>query len=205
MEFFAVIPAAGRSQRMGQPKLLLPWHDGTVLSAVLTAWKQSHVKHVVVVVHPDDEAVAAASRLLGAHVVVPPVGPAEMKDSVALGLAWIEARFAPPADAAWLLAPADMPLLSSQIIDTLLAAHQDNCCAGQAAAPLSILVPTSSGRRGHPVLFPWPLAAEVQKLAAGEGVNALFRRAAVHQIECGAAATPADIDTPGDYQRVHKR
>jgi molybdenum cofactor cytidylyltransferase len=205
MHSFAVIPAAGRSRRMGRPKLLLPWHDGTVFSALLTAWKHSRVERVVVVVHPDDEEIAAIGRAMGVHVVVPAAPPAEMKDSVALGLAWIEARFGPPADAAWLLAPADLPLLSPQVIDVLLSTHVANCSAAQAGVALPILVPTYSGRRGHPVLFPWSLASEVQHLAAGEGVNALIKRAAVSQIECGAAAAPADIDTPDDYQRLHKR
>ena len=37
MQTFAVIPAAGRSQRMRQPKLLLPWNHGTLIEHVLGA------------------------------------------------------------------------------------------------------------------------------------------------------------------------
>jgi CTP:molybdopterin cytidylyltransferase MocA len=35
MQTFAIIPAAGRSVRMGQPKLLLPWGQTTLLEHVL--------------------------------------------------------------------------------------------------------------------------------------------------------------------------
>jgi len=36
-----VILAAGASSRMGQPKLLLPWNDTSVLGDLLNQWKRS--------------------------------------------------------------------------------------------------------------------------------------------------------------------
>ena len=38
---FAVVPAAGRSRRMGRPKLLLPWGESTIIQQVLGAWRAS--------------------------------------------------------------------------------------------------------------------------------------------------------------------
>ena len=60
--FFGVIPAAGRSVRMGEPKLLLPWRDGTLIEHVLAQWLASRVACVTVVVHPDDQELAAVCR-----------------------------------------------------------------------------------------------------------------------------------------------
>ena len=51
---FAVVPAAGRSERMGAPKLLLPLGDSTVIEHVLAAWTASPVTRTVVVVRADD-------------------------------------------------------------------------------------------------------------------------------------------------------
>ena len=50
MRSFAIIPACGRSVRMGTPKLLMPWKDSTVIEAVLAAWEQSQIDEIVVVV-----------------------------------------------------------------------------------------------------------------------------------------------------------
>jgi molybdenum cofactor cytidylyltransferase len=51
---FAIVPAAGRSARMGAPKLLLPLGDRPVIDWVLAAWTASRVTRTVVVVRADD-------------------------------------------------------------------------------------------------------------------------------------------------------
>ena len=197
--FFAIIPAAGNSIRMGVPKLLLPVSGGTMIERTLAAWKGSKVDRIVVVVRPDDHKLEILCRSHNADVVVPPVAPPEMKDSVQHSLRYIEANFAPTADDAWLLAPADMPNLSSRVIQAIMAAHIPN-------RP-TVLVPTLGGQRGHPVLFPWTLATEVFSLSASEGLNVLRQRHEHKEIPCDAiepigAAAFSDVDTPQDYQRL---
>ena len=197
--FFAIIPAAGNSIRMGAPKLLLPVSGGTMIERTLAAWKGSKVDRIVVVVRPDDHELENLCRSHGADVVVPPVAPPEMKDSVQFGLKYIETNFAPTADDAWLLAPADMPNLSHRVINALISASTQ--CRN------AILVPTLDGKRGHPVLFPWTLAAEVFSLSASEGLNVLRQRHKHKEIPCDAieptgATTFSDVDTPQDYQRL---
>jgi molybdenum cofactor cytidylyltransferase len=197
--FFAVIPAAGNSTRMGAAKLLLPMNGGTIIEKTLAAWQASQVGSIVVVVRPDDRDLVDLCRIYGAKVVTPPVPPPEMKDSVQYGLRHIEANFAPTADDAWLLAPADMPNLSPRVIDLLISAHNPT--------QSTILVPTLAGKRGHPVLFPWTLAAEVFSLPDTEGLNVLRQRHHSREIACDSVEPPgsfafSDIDTPEDYKRL---
>ena len=52
---FGLIPAAGKSRRMGRPKLTLPLAARTVLEAVLDTVRQGGVETVLVVVGPDGE------------------------------------------------------------------------------------------------------------------------------------------------------
>jgi molybdenum cofactor cytidylyltransferase len=214
---FAIIPAAGHSVRMGEPKLLLPWGSGTVIECVLAAWCASRVDRIVTVVRGDDAQLAEVCRRAGAEVAVPETPPPEMKDSVAVGLEYIQKRFDPNADDAWLLAPADMPTLSPFVIDRLLAEHAEAARAtnvgarGRSAKPPSegrdspggatILVATFQGKRGHPVLFPWALAREVPLLAPHEGVNALLERHLVREVACSDATILDDLDTPAKYRR----
>jgi molybdenum cofactor cytidylyltransferase len=190
----AIIPAAGRSLRMGQPKLLLPWGKSTIIEAVLDAWQKSLVPEVVVIVHPDDAPLAEICRARGVHVVVAESPPPDMKASVRLGLAFARETFSPGEGDAWLLAPADLPTLSPHVIDLVLSQHDP--------AQPAILVPRHGDRRGHPALFPWPLADEVARLAEGEGVSALCSRHAVREVPLPPELAASDVDTPEDYART---
>ena len=62
----AIVPAAGRSKRMGQPKLLLPIDGETLIARVVTALREGGAERVVVVAPPADSdegpAVARAGR-----------------------------------------------------------------------------------------------------------------------------------------------
>jgi len=193
---FAIVPAAGRGRRMGGAKLLLPWGQSTVIEQVLSAWQASRVTHTIVVVHPEDDALAQICRASGAQVIVPAEPPTEMKVSVRIALEHIASQHMPGADDAWLLAPADLPTLSAEVIDCLLAVHR----SGQE----SILVPVHAGRRGHPALFRWTLSGEVARLPDDCGVDSLFTRHTVTEIEASADALAPDLDTPEDYRREKK-
>jgi len=165
-----------------------------VIETVLAAWRNSHVSHVVVVVHPDDERLAELCRSSGAIVVVPAAAPPDMKASVRLGLEYVADHFDPQLNDVWLVAPADMPLLSSAAIDAVLTAH--------SPARPEIVVPSHSGRRGHPVLFPWNLASEVQQLADDEGLKHLVGRHAARELDWPEPSILADMDTPEEYRRL---
>jgi molybdenum cofactor cytidylyltransferase len=194
MQSIAVIPAAGESRRMGQPKLLLTWRGKAIIEHVLEAWRASRVTHVVMVVRAEDAALAEAASRYEAALVRADPPPVHMKDSVARGLAYAHQAYAPGPCDVWLLAPADMPRLSPSIIDRLLDEHNP-------ARP-QILVPRVGPKNGHPVLFPWSLASEVERLGPHEGINILrdrFPRRALVFDDCSAFA---DLDTPQDFRQL---
>ena len=196
MQTFAIIPAAGRSQRMGRPKLLLPWGATTVIAQVIAAWRASRVDRAIMVVHPDDLELAATGRTAGAEVVVPDFAPPDMKASVCVALDCAQ-RYRPLPSDAWLVAPADMPGLSTFAIDAVIAAYQREATASPTAASSNrVWVAAHHGRRGHPALFPWSLAAEVRRLGDAEGLDALLRRHEVILVEAGPARSPAISTRP---------
>ena len=49
-----IVPAAGHSRRMGQPKLLLPLGDRPVIARLVEAFDHPSVLDVLVVIRPDD-------------------------------------------------------------------------------------------------------------------------------------------------------
>jgi molybdenum cofactor cytidylyltransferase len=193
---FAIIPAAGRSTRMGAAKLLLPVKGRPLIEWALAAWASSRVTHTVIVVRPDDAELLAFCRgwSTGAiDVLAPTTSPAEMKDSVRLGRDFLADSYAPAADDAWLLAPADMPGLSHNIVDLVLREYE-------TTSP-QVVVPTFHGKRGHPIALPWSCTAELDKLAPDEGVNALVARYNVRELPWSLSQVVDDVDTPEDLAR----
>ena len=191
---FAIVPAAGRSARMGRPKLLLPWGERTVIETVLAAWRASRVETIVVVTRGDDAALAEVCRHCGVIVASAFPPPPDMKASVRHGLAFIAQTWQPAPHDVWLVAPADLPRLSAETIDRVLTAYDPR-------RP-EIIVPRTE-RRAHPVLFPWSLADEVERLPADTGIDGLLRRHAVREVHVEAtAAAGDDLDTPEDYERL---
>jgi molybdenum cofactor cytidylyltransferase len=197
---FALIPAAGRSRRMGTPKLLLDVGGQTVVARLLAALATAGVSSRVVV-HPDDVEIRAEVERLGGIAFVPELPPPDMRTSAAFGLAALKMRFesggaAPPLDAPWLLVPADHPVLSADVITALLQATRAN--------PGRIVIPTFRGRSGHPTVFAWKHALEVDEIPDDAGFNWLVRQHAAEVIHVPVEneGVVLDLDTPEDYERL---
>jgi molybdenum cofactor cytidylyltransferase len=196
---FGLIPAAGRSRRMGRPKLALPVGGRTVLEHVLAALRQGAVGPTLVVLAPHVADLAAVAEAGGAHVLQLPAETPDMRATVLHGLGWLAEQFRPAPEDDWLLLPADHPTLDAEVIARLRQARRDNPWA-------SVVVPTWQGRRGHPALIAWRHVAGVRAQPAGEGLNAYLRRHAAETLEVPASASVlADLDTPEDYERLLRR
>jgi molybdenum cofactor cytidylyltransferase len=192
----AVIPAAGLSSRMGQPKLLLKLGSETLIGQVVIALRQGGVNRVIVTAPPDDAAegpdVATEARRAGAEVIVPTTRPTEMRDSVELALETLATGVAPE----WVvLTPGDNPGIQRELVAKLLEAA--------AHWPERIIIPCFEGHRGHPIVLPWAVATEVRSLAAGLGINALIahHQARVMEVPVLDATVISDLDTPDDLRR----
>jgi molybdenum cofactor cytidylyltransferase len=196
--FFAVVPAAGQSRRMGRPKLLLPYRGTTILGSLMASLKSPRIAACCVVIRADDAELQAEAEKHGAWVIQPAVDPPEMRTSVEIALHEIEQRYQPADSDAWLLIPADHPLLSPALLEELIAAWD------QTAA--EILVPSHNGRRGHPTLFRWSMVSEIRGIPADQGLNWLLRRQPTRVVEwpCDHPEVTFDLDTPEDYARLLK-
>ncbi len=193
---YAVVPAAGLSSRMGRPKLSLSLGGRTVLERVVAALRQGGVDEVLVVVGPTGAGLAAVAEAAGASVLHLPEATADMRATVEAGLHLLENRFHLRPDDAWLLAPADHPVLDAEVVRLLLAAY--------AARPSqSIIIPVHEGRRGHPTLFAWRHALDIRAHPGGKGVNDYLRlqQEQIMEIPAPSAAVLWDLDTPDDYER----
>jgi molybdenum cofactor cytidylyltransferase len=196
---FGLIPAAGKSRRMGQPKLTLRLGNVTVLEHVCHAVQQAGVERVLVVVGPHGHPLAALAKSVGADVLQLAEDTTEMRHTIEHGLAWLEQHCQPQPDDAWLLLPADHPCIEPQVIAELRSAHARK-------SERSIVVPAYQGRRGHPVLIGWRHVPAIRSLAVGTGLNVYLRQQLSETLEVavGTESILWDLDTPEDYENWQK-
>ena len=196
---FAIVPAAGLSRRMGQPKLLLTLAGVPIIERLLLALDHPAITSCSVVVRAGDVALQSEVSRLGGSLVIPAIDPPDMRASVSLALDAIQREFSPRDDDGWLLVPADHPVLDRGLIDAVLACWD--------ADHPTILVPRCGSRRGHPTLFRWSLAREVARIPADRGLNWLLREHAeeVTELPVETDAALTDLDTPEDYARLRAK
>lgn len=190
---FAIIPAAGFSRRMGAAKLLLKWNGKPVIDHVLAAWTRSCVTQTVVIVRRSDQELAEACSRWPVAVVQPAVDPPDMKASVQAGLRLVEALYVPRIGDRWLLAPADLPRLTSDVVNRVAQTDPE----GER-----IVIPYVGQRRGHPVSFPWRFARNVFTLSDDQGINVLTKQGDPLMLPLDDARVFDDLDTPDDLRRL---
>lgn len=194
---FAILPAAGRSRRMGCPKLTLPLGDRTILEHVIAALRQADMEHVLVVAGPHVPEIADVAERAGACVCRLSTETPDMRATVEYGLDWLEERFQPHPDDSWLLIPADHPALDPSAIQELEHARRNH-------PEFSIFVPTHRGKRGHPLSLTWRHIEGVRALPRDQGLNSYVRSQTAQTLEVPVEVESIlwDLDTPEDYQRL---
>jgi molybdenum cofactor cytidylyltransferase len=190
---------------MGRSKLLLSWRGigdpiSTLLDHVLEAWTASRVHRTIIVIRADAE--PAVKRICHSHSVdiVTADDPIDMKASCLLGLKHLTQHYSPMPQDRFFVCPADIPGITPGLIDRLIGEAERHDAMPEPDPGDRVILPTYQARRGHPVLFPWPIASQLALLRADEGVNALVNRAAVVEVEFPMSPDQmADIDTPEQY------
>ena len=195
---FAVIPAAGASRRMGQPKLTLPLDNRTTIEIVVSAFQTDSISEIVVVANATDEALCRAAASAGASVVRLPSPSPDMRFSVQAGLDWLHSQHTPAENAGWMLAPGDCVGLNRHVVTDIATRWY--------ASEADVLVPLTNGRRGHPTCFRWHLVETLRQLHSSRGVNSLLKSdtVRVEEFPVSDAGTLSDMDTPDDYSRAKR-
>jgi molybdenum cofactor cytidylyltransferase len=186
----AVVPAAGRSRRMGTQKLLLPLGCTTVIGHVVDELLRSVVDEVYVVVGHQPERITAGLSGRAVSIVTNPDFDSGMLWSVRCGL-----RALPPECEAILLALGDQPAVTAELVDAMAESF--------VTVKQRILVPIYGNRRGHPLLFSADFRGEILTQYDDRGLRGLLRAHAadVFELPVSTAAVLSDVDYPEDYRR----
>ena len=90
---FAVLPAAGKSTRMGKAKLALPLGDSTILEHVIALLRRAQVEHILVVIGPHVAELGVLAESASRHPRSLASPTSDMRGTVENGLRWIEETF----------------------------------------------------------------------------------------------------------------
>ncbi len=189
----ALVLAAGRSTRMGQANKMLQLVDGKpMLASVLDAIAASDCCAIVAVTGHETDKISpllAGRDLLAVHN---PNFADGLSTSLKAGL-----RALPPGIDGVLVALGDMPRVTAAHINRLIAAF--NPLEGRA-----IIVPTSNGERGNPVLWSAEFLPAMLALEGDRGAKPLFGEFAdrLAEVEPADDAVLLDIDTPDKLAEV---
>lgn len=205
-EVAAIVLAAGLSQRMGQPKLLLPWGETTVLGKVVETLVQAGLTEILAVTGAARGLVEAEVARLAAWAPVravfnPAYQSGEMLSSIQAGLTTLsrtgmgrgaEGR---PQVGGVLIALGDQPQARPETVDQIIQAF--------AHGSSGLIVPSYDNRRGHPWLLRshlWPDLLDMRSPATARD----FLEEHAGEIEYVTVGSPTifqDVDTPTDYER----
>jgi len=188
-----IVLAAGPSSRFpgDLPKQLVPFRGEPMVRRVVRRLLASRIRQILVVVGHRGPALASVLSGLAIEVVDNNDFAAGQSSSIRCALPHIE----PSAEAA-VFVPGDQPLLGPDLVDLLIESFEGS------GAP--IVVPTSEGQRGSPVLIARSLFPELAKLRGDAGGRQIFGRHQREILEVPVADPLAlrDIDSLEDYEEL---
>jgi molybdenum cofactor cytidylyltransferase len=183
-----LVLAAGGSSRLGEPKQLLPFGEGTLLDGVLRTARACRFDQLVVALGGAADEIAASVDLAGADVVVNRSFGDGCSSSIATALSALDAR----CDLLVLLL-GDQPGVTPATVQRLVD--------GRGCAPLAVC--RYDDGRGHPFAFARDVFGELAELHGDKGVWRLLEHRAEDVAEVVVPGpVPRDVDTWEDYEAV---
>ncbi len=192
-----LIPAAGASRRLGQPKQLLHYRGETLIQRAIRLAASLAPLEIIVVTGAHREAVAAALDL--ARSTAPPAGHvlevhnpdwgSGLGTSIATGAAAVGA-----AARGLLVMLCDQWRIEARDLERLLRTWRSDSSR--------IVCAQAPGHRGPPVIFPASCLAELCQLQGDRGAHAVLaaHNSLTSAVAIDAAAT--DLDTQADLEAL---
>jgi molybdenum cofactor cytidylyltransferase len=191
----AIILAAGKSTRMGSPKMLLPWGNTTVIEHVISVFSKAGIEDILVVtggVHEQVEAVILDCRKKypARSVYNENYITGDMLSSIQCGLRQI----ADKSVGAAMIGLGDQPQVQEGSVKLLHEAFLST------KSPL--IVPSYQMRRGHPWLVARSLWNDLLEMRRSYTPRDFLNTHAqdIHYVVMDTPSILADLDTPEEYR-----
>ena len=183
-----LVLAAGGSRRLGRPKQLLPYGDGTLLGHVLGVARECGFDQLLVALGGSSGEVRTAVDLRGATVVENEAYGEGCSSSIAAALPALD-----PGCDVLVLMLGDQPGVRPATVRAL--------AEGRGHAPLAVC--RYDDGRGHPFAFSRAMLPDLAGLHGDKAVWKLLEQRADEVREVPVAGpVPPDVDTWADYEAL---
>ena len=187
-----VLLAAGKSRRMGRPKLMMEYHGKTFLNHAVEAIRASGMEDAVVVTGYEHLVLENELKKLKMDFVYNDKWEDGMSSSVRSGLnyvrtKWLEKEYV-------ILMVADQPYISGKILQQLLDKAIDS---GKL-----MVASVYSGAVGTPALFHREMFGSLEELSGDQGAKKVIIENESDTATVDFPAGSVDIDTPSDYEKL---
>lgn len=189
----ALLLAAGQSRRMGQPKMILPWGETTVLGHVIATFRAAGLKDILVVTGGAREQVEALAGNSARTIFNPGFADGEMLSSVQVGLAGSK-----PEVEAVLIGLGDQPQVRERSVQLVVEEYTKSKAA--------LIVPSFQMQRGHPWLVARSHWDEILHMRSPESLRDFLKRHGdeINYVVVEDDSILQDIDTPDEYRRSQR-
>src|SRR5258708_1686197 len=191
-EVSAILLAAGRSERMGALKPLLPFGEKTVIESCIDYLLEGGIRDIVVVLGYHAEKIRDQLRSSAVSFAVNSDPASEMNVSISCGVNALSLKAK-----ATVIALVDQPAIPAQVVSALCSEWSEGA---------RLVVPTWKDRGGHPVLVDLSFREELLNLDPNRGLKKLFdeHRAEVGRVAVDSPYVARDMDTWDDYRALYE-
>ena len=186
----AILLAAGKSERMGENKLLLPFGGRTVIQRTLDSLLASRAGEVIVVLGSKAQDINQSIGGRRALVVLNPNYAKGMSTSLISGLGMVDskARFV-------MVALGDQPLITPRVYNQLIEAA--------LGSDKGIILPVYKGERGNPIVISTRYRAEMLKQTGDMGGRELLKAHPedVFEVLVDCEGVVVNINTKEEYEK----
>lgn len=185
-----LILAAGKSERMGRPKALLPFMGQCFLTHILTEASQSNLAEIKVVLGFQAEAILQAVPEIRPQTLINPDYESGQLSSLQCGLKHL--RLAGLDGVMVFL--IDHPNIHRGLVNQLIETFTKN--------DSPIVIPSFEHRRGHPMIFGGELFNELLVAPLDQGAVSVVRKREqdILHLDVDEPGVLIDIDTPEAYE-----
>jgi molybdenum cofactor cytidylyltransferase len=185
-----IILAAGKSERMGQQKMLMPYADQTIIEHIIEKALKSNAGEVRVILGSHHDEITEKILHLPVKITYNDRFENGMLSSVQSGFNALSS-----SSKAGMILLGDQPMVKISVINRLIESF--------FKTKKGIVLPVYNGKRGHPVIIDSVYITEINKLNPNIGLRQLMeeRSEDIHEVEVDTDTILKDIDTITDYNR----
>ncbi len=187
----AILLAAGRSERMGAFKPLLPFGEKSVIQTCIDNLRRGGAEPIIVVLGHRSSEVRQHLQNTNVTFAFNEDPASEMSTSIACG-----AEHLPPEAGAVIISLTDQPAIPSEVIAALIDAWRKGA---------KLIIPEFDGRGGHPVLLDLGFKKDLFQLDPKTGLKGWCdrQRHITVRLPVNSPFIARDLDTWDDYTTIH--